>query len=102
MERIVNEYQKQLMDKPSIKTVGCAICGRYMTEEHHIVPRSQGGTKGPTVTLCGFGNTGGCHGAAHNHTLHFRYEDGWQYLKTKEPVKYELALMMEGWRNVEV
>ena len=98
----VNEYQKHLMDKPSIETEGCAICGRYQVERHHIVPRSQGGTNGPTVTLCGWGNTGGCHGDAHSHKLHFRYENGWEYLQTKEPVKYELALMMKGWKSVEI
>ncbi|MBQ2680425.1 MAG: hypothetical protein IJF97_00660 [Eggerthellaceae bacterium] len=99
----MNEYQKALMDKPSIETEACAICGRYVrTQRHHIVLRAQGGTDGPTVTLCGYGNAGGCHGAAHGQMLHFRYTDRWQYLETDVPVKYEKALDMEGWRDVQI
>lgn len=98
----MNEYQRALMGKPSIETAGCAICGACMTERHHIVPRSQGGADGPTVTLCGWGNTGGCHGLAHAHKLHlYDFGDGWQYLITKEPMKLEKAIEMGGWRHVK-
>jgi hypothetical protein len=36
----------------------CFECGEPATCEHHVIPRSRGGTK--TVPLCG-----GCHGLAH-------------------------------------
>lgn len=36
----------------------CFECGAPATCEHHVIPRSRGGTK--TVPLCG-----GCHGLAH-------------------------------------
>ena len=39
-------------------TAECFECGAPATCEHHVIPRSRGGTK--TVPLCG-----GCHGLAH-------------------------------------
>lgn len=97
-------------------------------EQHHIVKRSAGKmfkegveVKKPTVTLCGFGNnlkdgSGNdlCHGLAHANRLHFRWVETKQpagrrfetfvkaghleYLLTEEPVKYQVALQMEGWK----
>ena len=99
----MNAYMERLMGCPDVETEwdGCAVCGRPARERHHIVPRSQGGTDGPTVRLCGWGNTGGCHGDAHAHKLHFRFADGrWQYLLTDEPTKYEKALEFGGWKDV--
>lgn len=106
----MNEYLKRLMDGPSIDTGHrCAICGRWSPlEDHHIVRRSQGGTTGPVIRLCGAGNglhdgSGRpfCHGLAHANRLHF-YWDGreWSYLITDEPTKYEIALGMEGWKPI--
>lgn len=41
---------------------GCWICGLTSSlEEHHIVPRTYGGSNGPTITLCSI-----CHTAIHN------------------------------------
>lgn len=96
----MNEYQKALMDKPSIKSPYCIFCGRPATEEHHVVYRSQGGAKGPTVSVCGWGNTSGCHGLLHQHKLHLRWRGGWEYLSTPEPVKYEKALSLPGWKKL--
>lgn len=93
----MNAYQAAMMDAPSIISARCAFCGRPETEKHHIVPRSQGGAKGPLVSVCGFGNTSGCHGLLHAHKLHLRYSDGWEYLYTPEPTKYDAALTMDGW-----
>ncbi|NTU88449.1 MAG: hypothetical protein HGA54_00865 [Actinobacteria bacterium] len=93
----MNNYQSALMDKPSITLSYCAICGVPANNDHHVVPRSQGGADGPVITLCG-GGCSGHHGMAHEHTLHFRYITCWQYLKTDKPVKYEVALEMEGWQ----
>ena len=94
----MNLLEKALMDKPSIEQQYCPFCGRPATNRHHIVARSQGGTDGPTVTVCGMGNASGCHGLFHSHRLHLRYTDRWEYLRTKEPTKYQTALNMEGWR----
>lgn len=81
----------------------------------------------PTISLCGFGNHGRgsmgypyCHGLAHNDRLHFRVartfddfyamdeleeekryrlvSDRLEFLITDKPVKYQTALMLEGWR----
>lgn len=104
----------------------CAVCGRYgRVEEHHVVKRSQGGTDGPTIMLCGFGNNlkdaDGrylCHGRAEQHMLHFRWhaadpregewnadggffgEGWWEYLETKVPMKYGNALLLGGWKRL--
>lgn len=97
----MNEYDKALMDKPSVETEVCCICGfRLASERHHVVMRSRGGTQGPTVTVCGFGNTVGCHGLLHQHKAHLRYRDGWEVLLTDEPTKYEKTLDMKGWRPI--
>lgn len=71
----------------------------------------------PTITLCGSGNTGGCHGKAHAHKLHFRWVETdvkdksngfwfatirgghWEVLETDEPMREFEALQVEdGWR----
>lgn len=84
----MNEHRRRLMDAPSIESRWCPFCGRPSTNRHHIVPRSAGGTDGPTVTVCGFGNAGGCHGKLHASRLHLDYRDGrWMYCETAEPTK---------------
>jgi hypothetical protein len=97
----VNEYLRALMDKPSCDPGCCCVCGNpRQLNAHHAVLRSQGGSQGPTITLCGSGTTG-CHGEAHAGRLYFRWDNGWwKYLQTSEPVKYEKALEMDGWRDV--
>lgn len=104
---------RPLMEAESVRLGYCAVCGRtYPLEQHHIVWRSWGKLfeKGrevpkPTVTLCGFGNNlydadgkPYCHGRAHNHMLHFKYDDRLMVLETAEPVDYMKALGMDGWR----
>jgi len=96
----MNELLRPLMSAPSIDTPYCPFCGKRATQRHHIVARSQGGTNGPTVNVCGLGNASGCHGRLHSHTLHLRYIDGWEYLETDEPTKYQTALEMDGWRKL--
>ena len=102
----MNRWQEAMMRAPSIDTLDgtCAFCGRRATNRHHIVPRSQGGAKGPTVTVCGLGNAGGCHGLLHSHRLHLRWladEHVWQYACTSVPVKYEEALRSASWHDLE-
>lgn len=123
----VNELYLPLMGKPNIDNANgvCCICGRPASDRHHIVKRSAGKwvvdgreVKKPTVRLCGSGNASGCHGMAHKGLIHFRWakpernytKDGWQglpfgsghweYLITSEPVKYQEALEMDGWRKL--
>ena len=110
-----------LMQAPTVKLDRCAICGRIgPLNEHHLVWRSwgnlyRGGTlvKKPTITLCGFGNNlkdaDGrmyCHGKAHHRMLHFRWvphpeyanAGHLEYIEVDEPVKYQEALELDGWR----
>lgn len=96
-----------LMDGPSITADHCLVCGRHWPlNQHHVVRRGAGQlicdgkpVKKPTLTLCGSGNTGGCHGLAHQNRLHFRLIDNWWwYLITDEPTRYMDALEMRGWR----
>ena len=104
-----------MMGKPSVKTCRCAVCGRtFPLEQHHVVFRSAGKMfvgcreiEKPTITLCGFGNNlqdangrDYCHGLAHHRRLHFRWNDGWEYLRTDEPCDYLHALDMDGWRSL--
>ena len=114
---------RDLMKAPSMEFPYCPICGRTgHLEKHHIVKRSAGkmlredGTEvpKPTITLCGHGNADGCHGLAHANRLHFRWVETrkveptqysiggghLEYIVTDEPVKYQEALGMKGWRRV--
>ena len=110
-----------LMEGVTIRSDRCAVCGRSPAQMHHVVRRSAGRlyrngveVPKPMLPLCGLGNASGCHGMAHQGRLHFRWvvadagADGWylthingghwEYLITDEPVKYQRALEMEGWR----
>lgn len=89
----MNEYQERMMQLDSIEcevggTTLCAFCGRPAQARHHIVPRSQGGTDGPTVPVCGRGNESGCHRLLHDHELfidnHNGRDDGWVYMRVTE------------------
>jgi len=93
----MNLYHRAMMSAPPHRADYCLLCGDSNIQRHHVVPRSQGGILGPTVPLCGLGNTGGCHGMAHSHRLHFRYIDRWECCVT-EPMKYERALDEGEWR----
>lgn len=112
------------MKGTSLKLPYCAICGRtFPLNEHHIVRRGAGKlyrcgveVPKPTITLCGNGNTSGCHGLAHQNRLHFRWVEHmhpskaygnpviqgghWEYIILDEPTKYERALGMDGWQPV--
>jgi hypothetical protein len=87
----------------------CAICGAtWPLNRHHFVWRSWGelyenGEKvpKPIITLCGDGNTSGCHGLAHSRQLHFRNNGGvLEHLFTLEPTRYYVALDLPGWSVV--
>lgn len=94
----VNAYHRELMDKLSLRPGYCVVCGKPYPTGHHVVPRSQGGLKGPVLDLCGSGTTGH-HGMAEDKKLHFRWRDRWEWRETATPTKYEKALAMDGWRE---
>ena len=99
----MNLQQQRLMDKPSIIGEYCPFCGRRAASKHHIVPRSQGGAKGPVVAVCGMDNVTGCHGLFHQHILHLDWDDErnmWVWLKTKEPTPDYKAAELSGWLPV--
>lgn len=103
----VNEYQKRLMDKPSIDGGDgrCVFCGRAAGSRHHIVPRSQGGGSGPTVVVCGCGNEGGCHGLLHSGRLHLDWDDRrgcWVYRHVARPMKFDRARELPYWLPMRV
>lgn len=104
----VNLYHEALMDRPSIpRNPWCPICGNAgPTTEHHIVPKAQNpGWKkrpGPSIYPCGHG-TAGCHGKFEDKKLHLRWSeelDWWEVLELPRPMKYERALMQEGWQRL--
>lgn len=97
-----DDLRDYLLDKPSIKGYRCAVCGQMATNRHHVVPKGMGGTRYenriPVITLCGAGNTSGCHGLAHKLMLHFRWKHNqWEYIRTR-PMKYIEALGEPGWK----
>lgn len=101
----MNKLFEKLIDKPSLKSDWCVFCGRPKGSDHHVVPRSQGGTNGATMSVCGFGNESGCHGLLHSHKLNVRWSDEkdcWEYLYTQEPTKYQNALELEGWKPIRI
>ncbi len=128
MTRITTLSQElqPLMEGTSISLNHCAICGRsWPLNNHHIVRRSQGvfyraGVKipKPTITLCGSGNTSGCHGLAHQNRLHFRWVKSaqpadtygmktisaghWEYVLCECSTKYRDALKRTGWKRIYV
>lgn len=118
------QLYRPLMDGCSVETPYCCVCGAtYPLNRHHVVKRSAGKiyrqgveVPKPTLMLCGSGNTSGCHGKAHHNMLHFRWVPSnqpvsgffnvtvkgghWEYLETEEPVKYQKALDMDGWKPI--
>lgn len=121
-------YLRPLMAGASVKAPYCVVCGASAPlNQHHVVRRGagklyRGGVelKKPTLTLCGSGNTGGCHGLAHSQMLHFRWVQSaeptgqgfvgkqttvngghWEYLRTAEPIKALKAQSIEdGWKLI--
>lgn len=100
----MNEYDRRNMDGCDVLPGDgmCVVCHmRPATELHHVVFRSHGGNDGPVFALCGFGNTGGCHGDFHQGRLHARWDgERWWVLRTENPVKVDMAEEMEGWREL--
>ena len=99
---MLNDLTAQLLDKPSIYSPYCAVCGAVAGSKHHVIIKGMGGSRLekriPTIALCGTDNRSGCHGLAHSMRLHFRFREWWECIITDEPCDYQTALGMEGWR----
>ena len=78
-EKSLNEYERHLLDRGSLESDKCLCCGAPAVNNHHIIIKGAGGVSKanekriPTVSLCGNGNTSGCHKLAHDGRLHFFY-----------------------------
>ena len=95
----MNALQRAMMDAPSLLSDRCVICGKPYPEGHHIIPRSQGGHKGPQVSLCGPVGAKSCHDDAHAKRLHFTWDgESWHY-RIGEPTKLE-AISDDEWIKV--
>lgn len=116
----INPDLLHLMDKPSVYTHVCPICGAPgKLDRHHIVKRSQGkwvenGKEHvkPTITLCH-----SCHiTVLHSqHRLYFDWDGGWVYLLLSKrdyvnaladhpewggKIGYANARKLSGWRRL--
>ena len=94
----MTRYDERNMRGESVISDRCVFCGRPSGEQHHVVYRSRGGAKGPTLAVCGWGNASGCHGLLHAGMLHVRWNGRWwECLRTGEPVSVDRAWSMGGW-----
>lgn len=102
----LSEYDAALLDKPSVLSPCCAVCGKPWSNEHHVVFKGHGGLprkierRIPLIRLCGNGNTSGCHGEVHHRRLFFRWRDGWEYMRTDKPMTVDAAMAQPGWRKL--
>ena len=98
---MLNNLNAHLLDKPSLVSDYCCVCGKPATNRHHVIIKGMGGTafkkRIPTVPLCGIGNTSGCHGLAHSGRLFFDYKQWWLYCLMDEPTDYQDALENGEW-----
>lgn len=95
----MNARQAKLMNAPNWETTLCPFCGKRFQSRHHVVYRSQGGTNGPTITVCGTDNVSGCHGLIHQGFLHLDYSNKrWTFLRTSKACSDSEADLKSGWR----
>ena len=93
----MNLLLEPLLDRPDLLPPYCVVCGKPANNAHHVIVGMRKSLRVPRLRLCGSGTTG-CHGLAHERRLHFRFRDGWEWLATDEPTKYQAAIEMDGWR----
>lgn len=107
MNAETNYWRTMVLNAPDVKGDVCAFCGAMATNRHHIAPKGMGGRKdaGPTVPVCGMGNTSGCHRLLHEGKLHMRYVGGanphWEYVRFKKGTKLDEVIAREellDWR----
>ena len=104
----LNRQQRELLDKPSIESDVCAVCGAKATNRHHVLIKGMGGlpksieSRIPLIPLCGMGNTCGCHKLAHDYAIEFRYDerDGlWKWRKTKHGGRWYVCFGQQVWKT---
>lgn len=108
---VVPEWEQDWLALPTYTDTRCYVCGSTdALEQHHPLPRSQGGKRGPTLTLCKQ-----CHMHVHDRrTLHLRpvvertsrglvFGRGAhvEWLETEEACKDFDALSLPGWHRVK-
>lgn len=96
----MNRYDERDMAGKEVISDRCIFCGRPSTEQHHVVYKSHGGTKGPTIPVCGWGNASGCHGMLHHGLLHVRWNEKlerWEACQFKKPTKKDVAEARGDW-----
>ena len=74
----------------------CEACGeRPAVQVHHRLYKSRGGRGNVAngLDVCGFGNSAGCHGAAH--TL-FGEQQGWSIRSGFDPLKVAVSHAVHG------
>lgn len=118
------EYLKPNMRGTSVRAPYCVVCGRTSPlNQHHVIRRGAGKlyrngveVKKPTLTLCGSGNTSGCHGLAHSQRLHFRWVETrpkaygsygfltsgghWEYVLTEPMRELDAQQLQDGWKPI--
>lgn len=99
-----NYWRDMLINAPSLESEICPICRvRPATNRHHVVPKGMGGTsrdEGPTICVCGFGNTSGCHRRLHDGMVHLRYvgtpkHGHWEFAEFDEPTSLGIVMRDE-------
>ena len=102
----MNKQREKLLDKPSIDSKVCAVCGRPAANRHHVIQKGLGGTKLepriPTIPLCGFGNNeyDGCHGLAHANRIEFKYDERdrlWKWRQTRHGGRWTVCFGQQEW-----
>ena len=108
-----NLWKDRLLNAPSLESEICPICQvRMATNRHHIVPKGIGGTsykEGPTICVCGMGNTSGCHKLLHDSKVHLRYVGSnkhghWEFVAFDEPTSLGVVIRDEDeleWRTAK-
>lgn len=94
-------YDKELAYKPNRISPYCEFCGRPAQSKHHVIPRSRLGKVAdkvsPLFSVCGWGNSDGCHGKLHTGRLFVRWNDGYECLESDVPISRDMAHSMDGW-----
>ena len=88
----LSAYKENLLDRPSIKGMWCAVCGNRATDGHHVIQKGMGGVSKaleqriPIINLCRE-----CHNAVHARYLHLQWNGQWLYFWSGQQMKDEHA-----------
>lgn len=88
----LNSYKANLLDRPSVHSTWCPVCGDRATDEHHVIQKGMGGVSKelekriPIIDLCRT-----CHQLYHARKLHFQWDGRWKYFYSGQQMKDEDA-----------